>query len=245
MPFTLLPILDTMVELYQKPISNERFQNYLQLLQGNTKGDMVLPIGAYNPMAKPHLLDKLAELKAFNAEEIIRDVLTSIHQKNNLTKINPQFRVSIAIADDLLGGWTNRFTTDYDSRFKLNPLVSRHFCVVLFWSSEDYSVNLIRQRVQETVFRTLYWLESPKPVTLSEHFAQELFVAKNTQYASPPLAVDMTHLKKFYQEHQDTDDYSTIFGFLYGDHTAKQLGFKEHGVQGEMAGFNYIRQLVN
>ncbi len=244
MPFNVLPILDTMVEFYQKPISSERFQAYLQLLQGNTKGDMVLPIGGYNPMAKPHLLDKLAELKALKAEEIISEVLASIHQKKSLSKTDQQFQVSITIADDMLGGWTNRFTTDYDSRFKLNPLVTRHFCVVLFWSSEVYTADLIRQRVQETVFRTLYWLEHPRPLSLADHVAQELFVVKNTQFASPPLAVDMTYLKNYYQEHQSTDDYSVIFSFLYGDNAALQLGFKEYGVQREMAGFNYIRRLA-
>jgi hypothetical protein len=244
MPFTVLPILDKMVEFYQKPISTERFQAYLQLLQGNTKGDMVLPIGGYNPMAKPHLLDKLAELKALKAEEIMSDVLATINQKTTVPKTDQQFQVSITIADDLLGGWTNRFTTDYDSRFKLNPLITRHFCVALFWSSEAYTVDLIQQRVQETVFRTLYWLEHPRPLTLAAHVAQELFVVKNTQFASSPLAVDMTFLENFYQEHQTTDDYSVIFSFLYGDNAALQLGFKEYGVQGEMAGFNYIRRLV-
>ena len=46
----LLPIIETMLDFYQKPRAPERFHAYLQLLQGNTKNDLVLPIGGFNPM---------------------------------------------------------------------------------------------------------------------------------------------------------------------------------------------------
>ncbi len=56
MIFQLLPVLDTMLSFYEKPLNSTRFQAYLQLLQGDTKSDLVFPIGGFNPMAKTHIL---------------------------------------------------------------------------------------------------------------------------------------------------------------------------------------------
>ena len=57
MSFELLPIIDKMLDFYQNPRNSDRFQVYLKMLQGDTKGDLVLPIGGFNPMAKEHILD--------------------------------------------------------------------------------------------------------------------------------------------------------------------------------------------
>lgn len=43
--FVLHPILDTMIAFYELPRTPERFNRYLELLRGDTKGDLVLPIG--------------------------------------------------------------------------------------------------------------------------------------------------------------------------------------------------------
>ena len=62
------------------PIGQERFQAYLTLLKGNSKDDMVLPIGGFNPMTKPQVLEKLLELKSLNAEQIIENTIEKINQ---------------------------------------------------------------------------------------------------------------------------------------------------------------------
>ena len=66
----LLPIIETMLDFYQKPRTPERFQAYLQLLQGSTKNDLALPIGGFNPMGKEHVSEKLIELQKIDAERI-------------------------------------------------------------------------------------------------------------------------------------------------------------------------------
>ena len=68
MQFELLPVIDIMLDLYEKPRTAERFQEYLEVLQGGTKGDLVIPIGNFNPMAKEQALQKLIELKTLHAE---------------------------------------------------------------------------------------------------------------------------------------------------------------------------------
>jgi hypothetical protein len=222
MAFELLPILDIMTNFYQKPRNNDRFQEYLKILRGNTKDDMVIPIGGFNPMAKEHILTKLIELKNLDTEGIMLQVLEKLN-KRMLLDNERMYKVALNVCDDLLGGWTNRFTTDFDSKFKINALVKRQFCTPIFWSSESYNENLIKIRTEENALRTLYWLENPKPNTLKEHVEQELFVAKNS---FPPSYVQQFETQKeFYLKYSESDSYHLIFNFFYGDDASEKLGY--------------------
>ncbi|MES1224247.1 MAG: hypothetical protein ABUT20_52620, partial [Bacteroidota bacterium] len=145
MIFKVLPVIDIMLSLYEKPRTAERFQEYLKTLQGDTKGDLIVPIGGFNPMAKEHAVSKLQELKSLNAEEIMSETLAQVNQKTSLHKA-VDFKVALNLADDLKGGWTNHFTTDFDSKFKTDALVRRNFCVPVFWTSEDFDQQKIIQR---------------------------------------------------------------------------------------------------
>src|SRR4051812_3576713 len=102
MMFELSPIIETMIALYQQPRTTERFYEYLKILQGNSKDDMLVPVGNYNPMAKEHVLEKLLELKKLNAEQIVSETIAEINKKNS-GDISRKFKVSIALADDLKG----------------------------------------------------------------------------------------------------------------------------------------------
>ena len=70
MEFTVFPLVGTMIDLYEKPRTVERFQEYIKMLQGETKGDLAFPISGFNPMAKEHVLDQLKELKKIGAEHL-------------------------------------------------------------------------------------------------------------------------------------------------------------------------------
>ena len=74
MPFVLLPVIDKMIALYQQPRNLERFQQYLKILQGDTRGDIDLPIGPFNPMAGEHALEKLRSLRQCDAEQMITEL---------------------------------------------------------------------------------------------------------------------------------------------------------------------------
>lgn len=223
MTFEILPILDIMLNLYQKPRNNERFLEYLKILRGNSKDDLVLPIGGFNPMAKVHILDKLNELKALDIEKVMHLALEEFNKKIREDKNEKIFKVAFNVSDDLMGGWTNRFTTDYDSKFKINALVNRQFCTPIFWTSESYNVQLIKQRTIEFALRTFYWLEKPKPNTLKEHVEQEVFVAQNSLV---PFQIPQLQAHKiFYKTHLESDNYHLIFNFFYGNEASDQLGF--------------------
>ncbi|MDQ3110026.1 MAG: hypothetical protein M3R17_09040 [Bacteroidota bacterium] len=86
MKLELLPTIELMSELYSKPLSVERFREYLKILQGDSKDDLVMPVGGLNPMAKEHVLVKLQELKTMHAEEIVSDVLNALKKNAERNK---------------------------------------------------------------------------------------------------------------------------------------------------------------
>ena len=226
-----------MLELYDQPISHARFDNYLALLQGNTNNDIELPVSGYNPMAKQHVFDKLAYLKSLKAEEIVASTIAWLNNKIRDSSENEIFEVAINLSDDLQGGWTNRFTSDYDSKFRTDALFKRHFCVVILWVSEEINADIIQQRTLEYCYRMIYRKNHPKPVTLSDHIAQERFVAA-ALYPSLPKTENQ-HVASFYKEHQQSDNYSIIFNFIYGDEASASLGFPRFGTHEKMAGYRF------
>lgn len=242
MNFELIPIVDTMLDLYAKPRSKERFQEYISMLRDDIKGDLTLPIVGFNPMAKEHILQKLTELKELKAEYIIQETLESINVTLAQDKNHGAFKVVLNLADDLRGGWTNRYTTDYDSKFKINALVTRTFCTPFFWTSESYTEQLIRSRTLEYAFRTIYWLTNPKPKTLKDHIEQEIYVAEKSKLKSDNLDTnDFELMDNFYSKYQQSDDYGIVFNFLYGDNASKSLEFSVHGMTGKANGFDYAK----
>ena len=40
----------------------------------------------------------------------------------------------------------------------LNRIIDRNFCTPVFWSSEDYSADIIKERVTNYIWRTIYQL---------------------------------------------------------------------------------------
>jgi hypothetical protein len=241
MTFELLPTIDIMIDLYEKPRTFERFQEYLKTLQGDTKGDIAIPISGFNPMAKEHLLERLKELKNLGAEQIIEGTLNDLNVNNFSKNSNRNFKVAINLSDDLKGGWTNRFTSDYDSKFKINGLFSRNFCTSIFWTSENFTKDTIRERTLEYIFRTVYWLTSPKPKTLKEHLEQEIFVASQTKSNGKFKKTDFKKLDKFYKDNENTDNYHIIFNFFYGDKASASLEFPTYGIVENVTGFDYSK----
>jgi hypothetical protein len=244
MKFELLPTIDLMYELYEKPRSIERFNEYLKTLQGDSKGELIMPVGGFNPMAKEHILDKLTTLKNLSAEKIMQEALADLNQKFKNKASERTFKVALNLSDDLKGGWTNRYTSDYDSKFKINALVQRGFCTPIFWTSESFYSDLIQERTLEYAYRTIYWLDKPKPLTLEAHLAQEIFVAQNINYANQVMPSDFSKTEKFFKQNMNSDNYQLIFNFFYGDEASQSLAFVTYGIAEEINGFEYAKYLA-
>lgn len=240
MRFELFPILDRMLYFYGKPLNPQRFYDYLEIMQGGTK-DLLVPIANFNPMAKDHVLEKLLELQKLDIEKVIQQELTLINKEIKNRKESSVFKVAFNLADDLKGGWTNRYSTDYDNKYKLNALVSRNFCVTLLWSSEEYSIEKIKSRIRETCHRTICWLDHPKPKTLEDHINLERIIALKAKLNEPASDIDVQQMDAFYNENKATDNYTILLNFLYGDQASIHLGLAPVGIKEDMAGFKYAR----
>ncbi len=236
MEFALVPVLSQMEALYQLPRNRRRFDTYLSMLQGEDGSDMVLPIAAYNPMAKEAALAKLRELMELDAEGIAEEVIAAVNQ--DLPK-TPARKLSVVLnmADDVGGSWSSRYTTDYTSRFDFESLLKRDFCTPYFWTSEAYTAEIVRQRIFASLHRTHYWLMHGKPITLEDHVRQETFVYGKVhgEVADP---VEDSALRTFYERHRESEDYGLIFNFFYGDRASGELSYVTYGMP-EMGGFRF------
>ncbi|MBD2767832.1 hypothetical protein IC235_07990 [Hymenobacter sp. BT664] len=237
MPFEVLPVLDAMLELYEKPRDQARFQAYLQLLGGGTKADLAVPVLHFNPMAKEPFVAKLRDLVQLKAEGIAAQTLRQLNLARSVGSDEPLYRVALNLADDLQGGWTNRYTTDYANKFNIGPLLKRGFCTPLFWAGEDYTPALVQQRVLAQAWRTRYRAQHPQPRTVAEHLAQERFV---TEQISERIDLEQPvddELWMRYQVVQHATDTPTLLTFFYGDAAAQQLGYQTWGNWPAEAGF--------
>lgn len=223
--FELLPILDRMIEFYEMPIGETRFKSYISMLEGETKGNLSIPIGAYNPMAKDHVLEQLLVLKEMNVEAAMNDELKKLNLKLPNQISNSHFKVALNLVDDLKGGWTNKFSTDYDLPFKLSPYLKRGFCISYIWTSEQHSTELVVNRTLQSVYRTIYRLSQSQPNTLLQHVKQEDFVLKS-------LNAKVAHNQKFLMDYGDSENYQIIFNYFYGDKASKILEYSCYGATG-------------
>ncbi len=240
MQFQLRPILSEMKTLYSKPISANRFKEYLLKLQGTTKGDLILPIAGFNPMAKGHILQKIEELEHLEVESLMVEVI-ELFNSTLKDKSHTTIEVVLNIADDLQGGWTNFYTSDFDSKFKINALIKRNFCTPYFWTSEAYTKEIVRLRTKEYLSRTLFRLQHSIPKTLEEHLEQEIFVAQNTVDKNREMEnVPFSAIEAHYLQHQKSQEYDLIFNFFYGDAASENLGYKKHGTK-HQSGFDYAK----
>lgn len=244
MQFELIPILDKMAALYQMPRTSARFDAYLLMLQGATKGDMILPIAGYNPMAKEEVLQQVQYLRKLQAEQII---------ERELTRINPAlkeykditFQVILNLADDVGGAWSNFYATNYTSKFDMHSLVKRNFCTPYLWTSEKHTEALIAQRTRESVYRTLYCNINKRPKTLKDFVEQETFVQTHAYVSAQDISQEyFVNIEKFYLKNIDSEEYSLIFNFFYGDEASKSLEYPIYG-RSKYEGFAFAKYLAS
>lgn len=143
MKYTYMPILDMMIDMYQKPrdVQTRFFDTYLKLVQTPDKKDLQRPIPFFNPMWKKHVLEKLQTLQARGFEEEMAKICKELS-----TNSSKELQVYMNLADDVAGGWTDKDQT-HEMSTKIRPFITRWFCVVVFYVSDDITPQLIRERM--------------------------------------------------------------------------------------------------
>src|SRR5690348_1646238 len=152
MQVTYVPVLGVLRELYMQPANMARFREYIARLTDGGD-DIALPIGVANPMAKEHALAKLDELLTLGAEELGAEAAHDAEQRlRQVETAEILIKASIVLADDVGGGWTNRYTTEAMVRFPSRGALKRPFATALAWTSETPSAEALRQEVRAAIY---------------------------------------------------------------------------------------------
>ncbi len=229
--FVHLPLLELQRDLYRLPRGPERFKVYIDLMTA-PDGTMALPLAVLNPVAKEHVLDKLEELLALDAEALVAN---AVAQANGRLELKTPVKLGLVVADDVAGGWTDRYVTDATHRFEPGEL-RYGFVTALLWAGERYTAASLTEQVLATCYRTRALLEHGPPKTLGQMMAQEGGAAAFAGMRPALDADDLDYTRTVVAPHLDTTAFPVAFACLYGDAAARSVGYEPLGLSPD-AGF--------
>jgi hypothetical protein len=235
MHLEVVPILQIERDLYRIPRGWDRFNAYLRTMVNADSSDLRLPpLTAMNPMGKDHVLAALDALLTLDADGIA--VQAVAEASNQLTEVPGEFKVGLVVADDTAGGWTNRYTSEFISRFENRHAIKRGWLSVILWTSEAVSIEAVRQEVLMTVYRAAYVEKHGFACTLREMLAQEGYVMAMAGCEHQLLTSDdIAYTREVIAPHLNAQDRPTLIACLFGDTAARALGYSPQGLS-ERAG---------
>jgi hypothetical protein len=236
MQLEYMPLLQIQRDLYRLPRGVERFRAYLQTMIDPETRDLSLPpLVAMNPMGKDHVPALLDQLLAFDADGVAARVIAEAAPK--LANIPGEFKIGLAISDDLKGGWTNRYASEFSARFESKPILKRGWLTGILWTSETPSVQTTRETALMAVYRAAYVQQHGLAQTLREMMAQEGYAMAMAGCSQPALeADDLTYTREIIAPYLDVKDRPTLMACLFGDDAAHALGYPPQGLS-PRAGF--------
>lgn len=233
MQLTFVPLLRVQRDLYALPRGMERFREYIKTMVDAETGDLALPLVAMNPMGKDHVPALIDQYLALGAEEIAAEAVRSARADQHADR---NYRVALVVSDDLKGGWTNRWASEYSHRIEYAAITKRGWLVGILWTSEPASEQHVRDAVLTSIYRAKYLLTHAAPKTLGEMLAQEGYAMARAGCAAPRLDPDdLDYTRSVIAPHLGATDRATIIACLFGDPAAHALGYPPQGLS-ERAG---------
>jgi hypothetical protein len=224
-----LALLQVQRDLYKLPAGYERFREYLRTMTDTNTGDLRFPLVAMNPMGKDHLLPFLNELIEMDADG--EAAAATAETQFSLQKEPGAFKVCLVVSDDLKGGWTNRYTTEFSHRFQEKPYYKRGWITGILWTSENYTRRPVREETLASILRAVYIQRHGYARTLSEMLAQEGYVMAKAGATTPQLqADDLAYTREVLAPYLNQTDQPTLIAALFGDPAADQLGYTRLGL---------------
>jgi hypothetical protein len=235
-----VPLLPIQRELQALPRNYDRFRQYLRTIFSWDKQFVERPaLLIANPMAKDHVTALLDALLAMDADGLA--VRTIAEVTDELTDEPGDFRAALVVADDLMGGWTNRYATEFTFRFQAGPPAPadmklprwvKHFWIsMLLWSSEAATEQVVRETVLMAIHRAAYIQRHGPARTLRDMLRQEGYVMAKAGCTKPVLEEDdIAYTREVLVPYLDADDMRTAIECLFGDAPGRTLGFTPRGL---------------
>lgn len=227
MAITFMPLLEEQRALLNTARGFERFQQYLDTML-DERGEVRLPLAAFNPMSKPHVAALLDTLIANDAEGTVRAALVEATER--LGAATPDVRVGLVIVDDALGGWTNRYLTDMDHRFDASGELKRGFATAYIWTGEETTAAMIRAEALSVIYRHCFKRRHGLPRTLREMLTLEGFASLFAGSTHDLPRDELCRAQAIVAQHLDETAAPTTFPCLYGDEAALAVGYPPLGV---------------
>jgi hypothetical protein len=227
-PLSFLPLLQIQRDLYALPRGMERFREYLKTMTDPETGDLALPLVAMNPMGKEHIPALIDEYIALGAEAIAEAAcrVASLDAPGDR-----EYKVALVVSDDLKGGWTNRWASEYSHRIESAAFLKRGFLTGLLWTSEPASATAVRDAILTAIYRAEYLQTHAFPRTLREMLAQEGYAMARAGCLTPSLdADDLAYTRSIIAPLLEAHDRATVMACLFGDTAANALGYPPQGL---------------
>lgn len=229
MKLEYVPLLQVQRDLYSLPRGMERFQAYLATMVDPETRDLKLPLVAMNPMGKEHVPALLDEYLAFDADGVAAHAVAEAEVQ--LAHVPGEFKVTLVISDDLRGGWTNRYTSEFGHRFQSKAYHQRGWLTGILWTSERAAVQTAREEILQTVYRGAYIEQHGFTRTLREMLAQEGYAMARAGCTQPALeAEELEYTREVIAPHWDATAYPLVFACLFGDEAASTFGYAPMGL---------------
>lgn len=234
-----VPLVPVMRELHRVPRGRERFRKYLWTINpGGGPGDQLLPLVAMNPMGKDHVAALLDALLVLDADAIAAQATAEAAAV--LANVPGDCKVGLVVADDLMGGWTNRYADEYTHRFGPDSFRSgstrprwlkADWLTCVLWSSEPASARAVREAVLTVAHRRAYVHRHGPARTLRDMMAQEGHVMAAAGCETPTLdAEDIEYSREVLSAYVDAEDRRTCMECLFGDEPGRTLGLTPRGL---------------
>ena len=228
MKLTFVPLLQVQRELYAMPRGMDSFREYIKTMTDAETGDLALPLVAMNPMGKDHVPALIDEYLALGAEEIAEEATAKAVA---LQTSDRAYRVALVVSDDLKGGWTNRWASEYSHRIEYAALSKRGWLVGLLWTSEPASAQAVRDAVLTSIYRAEYLQTHVAPLTLGAMLDQEGYAMARAGCTTPQLDDDdLAYTRSVITPHLGATDRATVIACMFGDRAAAALGYPPQGL---------------
>jgi hypothetical protein len=230
MKLEFVPLLPLQRQLHGLPRGMDRFRQYLRVMLNDERDDVRLPpLGIINPMGKDHVTASLDALLALDADGVGARAVAEASA--HLADVPGDYKVALVVADDVGGGWTNRYDWEFTLRFENRAMLQRGWLPGVLWAGGPATEADAREAVLMAVYRAAYLGEHGVARTLRQRLAQEGHVLAQSECRGPTLdADDLVYTREVLAPHLDADDRRTNIECLFGDAAARSLGFTPRGL---------------